>query len=116
MELLNEIINNPEIEEKFKEAYRHVIANMEDETTKATAKRKISIEVIFSQDVGRICVDIDTAIKETLAPKVFKVKIMAEERQIEGQMSITDYEDEYEQAKEELRKHGVDPETGEIIN
>lgn len=124
--LLTEIFEKEEVNNKFAEAYKHVIANMEDESTKASAKRKITIEIIFEQDNGREFMDINTAIKETLAPKIFKVKVMESDRQIEGQMNVTDYEEtemaaesETDKALKALREKGVDvvdPTTGEVIN
>lgn len=111
--LLNEIIEKPEVQSKFNDAYAHVIDNLADESTKATAKRKITIEIIFEQDNGREFMDINTSIKETLAPKIFKVKVMESDRQLEGQMNITDFEKyteaEIEAAKRALREKGVEP-------
>ena len=121
--LLFEIIDNPDVVEKFNEAYKHVRDNMWDENTKATAKRKITLDIIFEQDNGREFVDINTAIKETLAPKVMKVKVIGAESQLEGQMTIRDFDGlemaadaELKAAKEKLREHGIDPDTGKVIN
>lgn len=87
---LMELLGTEDVKGKYEEAYKHVIKNLEDENTKATSKRKITLEIIFKQDDAREVLDIDVAIKETLAPRVMKKKILSTERPLPGQVNIDD--------------------------
>lgn len=91
---LEELINNKAIQEKYDEAYIHVIDNMADDNTKPTTKRKITLDIIFKQDEEREIVDIDIAVKETLAPRILKSKAFVSDRQLPGQANIDDYLEE----------------------
>lgn len=107
------------LQEKFSKSFEKVVENLQDVNTSFKSKRKITIQLDFTQNEARDDVHVDVAVVEKLAPQApmktsFAIgkdlksgEIFAEEygKQVKGQMNLNDF------AAEEKE---VDTETGEI--
>lgn len=123
------------LQEKFDDAMEKVLTNLMDPNTPWKNKRKISVEITFTQNEDRD----DTSVNVSVVPKLAPVKpietkmaigkdlatgkVFAEEygKQIRGQMTLDDYEKQKaaEKQPDESRQaivdgNLVDTETGEI--
>jgi len=112
------------LQEKFSKAFEKVIDNLQDVNTSYKNKRKITIQLDFTQNEARDDVHVEVAVVEKLAPQTpmstsFAIgknletgETYAEEygKQIKGQMSINDYKTE-----QIIEDKVVDTETGEIV-
>lgn len=112
------------LQEKFSKAFEKVIDNLQDVNTSYKNKRKITIQLDFTQNEARDDVRVEVAVVEKLAPQTpmstsFAIgkdlktgEMYAEEygKQIKGQMSIQDYAPE-----QVIDGKVVDTDTGEII-
>lgn len=96
---LEEILNDENVNEKFEEAYGKVLKNMQDTATDPKAKRKITLDIIFTQNLERDIVKYEVEIKEKVSSRQVMQKQMFVDNSLPGQMNIQDY----------------DPETGEIV-
>lgn len=104
-----------------------VTKNVQDPNTDATATRKITVTIVLKPNDRRDFVATGVQTKTTLAPvlgavtaismgknlKTGEVEAVEVGRQIPGQMSISDME-EQETNQEEKMVRTVDPSTGEI--
>ena len=111
------------LQEKFNKAFERVIENLQDVNTPYKVKRKITIQLDFTQNELRDDVKVDVAVVEKLAPQApmatsFAIgknlqtgELYAEEygKQIKGQMSLKDY------GAEQKSIAVVDTDTGEIL-
>lgn len=93
------------LQEKFSRSFERVIRNLQDVNTSFKTKRKITIQLDFTQNETRDDVHVDVSIVEKLAPQAsmktaFLIgkdlhtgDIYAEEygKQIKGQMKLDDY-------------------------
>ena len=123
------------LQEKFDDAMEKVLTNLMDPNTPWKSKRKISVEITFTQNEDRD----DTVVNISVVPKLAPVKpietmmaigkdlatgkVFAEEygKQIRGQMTLDDYEKQKlaekqptESREEIVEGNLVDVETGEI--
>ena len=123
------------LQEKFDDAMEKVLTNLMDPNTPWKSKRKISVEITFTQNEDRD----DTVVNVSVVPKLAPVKpietmmaigkdlatgkVFAEEygKQIRGQMTLDDYEKQKlaekqptESREEIVEGNLVDVETGEI--
>lgn len=112
------------LQEKFSKAFERVIDNLQDVNTSYKNKRKITIQLDFTQNEARDDVHVEVAVVEKLAPQTpmstsFAIgkdlktgEMYAEEygKQIKGQMSINDYT-----PKQVIDGKVVDTDTGEIV-
>lgn len=108
------------LQEKFGKSFEKVVENLQDVNTSFKTKRKITIQLDFTQNEARDDVHVDVAVVEKLAPQApmktsFAIgkdlksgELYAEEygKQVKGQMNLNDF------AAEEAQT--VDTETGEI--
>lgn len=108
-------------------AMEDVTKNVQDPNTDATATRKITVTIVLKPNDRRDFVATGVQTKTTLAPvlgavtaismgknlKTGEVEAVEIGRQIPGQMSISDME-EQETNQEEKMVRTVDPSTGEI--
>ncbi|MCI6044282.1 hypothetical protein MR857_13365 [bacterium] len=108
-------------------AMEDVTKNVQDPNTDATATRKITVTIVLKPNDRRDFVATGVQTKTTLAPvlgavtaismgknlKTGEVEAVEVGRQIPGQMSISDME-EQETHQEEKTVRTVDPSTGEI--
>ncbi len=108
-------------------AMEDVTKNVQDPNTDATATRKITVTIVLKPNDRRDFVATGVQTKTTLAPvlgavtaismgknlKTGEVEAVEIGRQIPGQMSISDME-EQETNQEEKMARTVDPSTGEI--
>lgn len=108
-------------------AMEDVTKNVQDPNTDATATRKITVTIVLKPNDRRDFVATGVQTKTTLAPvlgavtaismgknlKTGEVEAVEVGRQIPGQMSISDME-EQETNQEEKMVRTVDPSTGEI--
>lgn len=108
-------------------AMEDVTKNVQDPNTDATATRKITVTIVLKPNDRRDFVATGVQTKTTLAPvlgavtaismgknlKTGEVEAVEVGRQIPGQMSISDME-EQETNQEEKMARTVDPSTGEI--
>ena len=108
-------------------AMEDVTKNVQDPNTDATATRKITVTIVLKPNDRRDFVATGVQTKSTLAPvlgavtaismgknlKTGEVEAVEIGRQIPGQMSISDME-EQETNQEEKMVRTVDPSTGEI--
>ena len=106
------------LQEKFNKSFERVVENLQDVNTSFKNKRRITIQLDFTQNEARDDVHVDVAVVEKLAPQApmktsFAIgkdlksgELYAEEygKQIKGQMNLNDLAAERE----------VDTETGEI--
>ena len=111
MSTINEILAGGNIAEQFEETYAKVMANMEDTATDPRAKRKITLEITFTQDYEREMMKYDIQIKEKLAPKMAKRAEVCIAKPIPGQISL----DEYISSGMAAGLQIVDTKTGEIL-
>lgn len=107
------------LQEKFSKSFEKVIENLLDANTSFKTKRKITIQLDFTQNEARDDVHVDVAVVEKLAPQTpmktsFAIgkdlksdELYAEEygKQVKGQMNLNDFAAETEV---------VDTATGEI--
>lgn len=121
---INEIAGGV-IQEKFQDAFKNVVENMLDVNTPYKAKRKITIEIGFTQNESRTLVSVDCNVTEKLAHNIPAStqmgigkdlrtgEIFAEEygKQIRGQMSLDDYA-----SQQVVDGNVVDTDTGEVID
>lgn len=105
------------LQEKFNKAFERVIDNLQDVNTSYKNKRKIVIQLDFTQNEARDDVHVDVAVVEKLAPQApmstsFAIgkdlktgEMFAEEygKQIKGQMNMSNFIED------------VNTETGEIV-
>lgn len=112
------------LQEKFNKAFEKVIDNLQDVNTSYKNKRKITIQLDFTQNEARDDVHVEVAVVEKLAPQTpmstsFAIgkdlktgETYAEEygKQIKGQMSLSDLAPE-----QVIDGKVVDTDTGEII-
>lgn len=124
------------LQEKFDDAMEKVLTNLMDPNTPWKNKRKISVEITFTQNEDRD----DTSVNVSVVPKLAPVKpietkmaigkdlatgkVFAEEygKQIRGQMTLDEYEKEKsatEKQPDDSRQvvidgNVVDTETGEV--
>lgn len=114
------------LQEKFSKSFERVIENMLDVNTSYKNKRKITIQLDFTQNEARDDVHCEVAVVEKLAPQAamstsFAIgknlqtdELYAEEygKQIKGQMKLEDYAPK----TEEINGDVVDTETGEVVD
>ena len=107
------------LQEKFSKSFEKVVENLLDANTSFKTKRKITIQLDFTQNEARDDVHVDVAVVEKLAPQApmktsFAIgkdlksdELFAEEygKQVKGQMNLNDFAAE---------KETVDTATGEI--
>ena len=107
------------LQEKFNKAFAKVVENLQDANTSFKTKRKITIQLDFTQNEARDDVHVDVAVVEKLAPQApmktsFAIgkdlksgELFAEEygKQVKGQMTFNDLAP---------AEPVVDTETGEI--
>lgn len=107
------------LQEKFSKSFEKVIENLLDANTSFKSKRKITIQLDFTQNEARDDVHVDVAVVEKLAPQApmktsFTIgkdlksdELFAEEygKQVKGQLNFNDLAAETET---------VDTATGEI--
>lgn len=107
------------LQEKFSKAFEKVVENLQDANTSFKTKRKITIQLDFTQNEARDDVHVDVAVVEKLAPQApmktsFAIgkdlksgELFAEEygKQVKGQMVLNDFA---------AKEPAVDTETGEI--
>lgn len=112
------------LQEKFNKSFEKVIENLQDVNTSFKVKRKITIQLDFTQNEVRDDVHVDVAVVEKLAPQApmttsFSIgkdlrtgETYAEEygKQIKGQMTIDDFEPE-----KIIDGQVVDTDTGEVV-
>jgi hypothetical protein len=113
-----------ELSDKLNRAIKQVVENMLDVNTPYKNKRKIKVEIGFTQNETRDDVSLEIAVEAKLAAAtptkshmaigkdLRNGEIYAEEygSQIKGQMSFSDMQPPIVPGKD------VDPETGEILN
>lgn len=106
------------LQEKFNKSFERVVENLQDVNTSFKNKRRITIQLDFTQNEVRDDVHVEVAVVEKLAPQApmktsFAIgkdlksgELYAEEygKQIKGQMNLNDLAAEKQ----------VDTETGEI--
>lgn len=123
------------LQEKFDDAMEKVLTNLMDPNTPWKNKRKISVEITFTQNEDRDDTAVNVSVVSKLAPvkpietkmaigkDLATGKVFAEEygKQIRGQMTLDDYEKQKvaEKQPDESRQaivdgNLVDTETGEI--
>lgn len=114
------------LQEKFSKSFERVIENLQDVNTSYKNKRKITIQLDFTQNEARDDVKCEVAVVEKLAPQAamstsFAIgknlqtgEVYAEEygKQIKGQMNL----DDFVPKTAEVNGDVVDTETGEVIN
>ena len=115
------------LQEKFSDALEKVLINLMDPNTPWKNKRKVSIDITFTQNEDRDDTSVNVSVATKLAPvkpietkmaigkDLVPGKVFAEEygKQIKGQMSLDDY------AKDHTAIIGgdvVDTQTGEVID
>lgn len=113
------------LQEKFNKAFEKVIDNLQDVNTSYKNKRKITIQLDFTQNEARDDVHVDVAVVEKLAPQApmstsFAIgkdlrtgETYAEEygKQIKGQMNLNDYA-----TTQIINGEVVDTNTGEVVD
>lgn len=116
---LNTLANGA-VQEKFNEALEEVLENMLDPNTSFKNKRGVTTDISFTQNENRDDAKVGVSVKTKTAPpmpvetsvamgkdlKTGKIEVQEYGKQIKGQMSFTEAEEEME------RK--VDISTGEI--
>lgn len=125
MELLNlQDIAGGALHEKVNVAMKEVLDNMHDKNTPWKNKRRIFIELAFSQNEDRDDATVELSVKTKTAPVSPVVTRMsigkdlatgenyAEEygKQVKGQMSLDDY-----QTEQVIGNDVVDTDTGEVV-
>lgn len=122
---LQEIVGGA-LQEKFSKAFENVIDNLQDINTSFKVKRKITIQLDFTQNENRDDVSVNVNVVEKLAPQApmetkFSIgknlktgEVFAEEygKHIKGQLSI----DDMTTPVQEVEGKQVDTSTGEIID
>lgn len=115
------------LQEKFSKAFENIVENLQDVNTSFKVKRKINIQLDFTQNETRDDVHVDVSVVEKLAPQApmatsFAIgknlqtgEIYAEEygKQIKGQMNFDDYSKDVETV---IDGDIVNTETGEVLN
>ena len=103
------------LQEKFNNSFKRVIENMKDVNTSFKNKREIAIKLKFTQDEAREDVTVTIDVSEKLAPQrgletKFMIgqdlktgEVFAQEygKQVPGQMSIDDFDEETGEIKEQ---------------
>lgn len=114
------------VQEKVNEVAKQVFKNLQDPNTPWKNKRSITITISFSQNMDRDDLSVDIQVSSKLAPvspietrmaigKDLRTgEVYAEEygKQIRGQMSLSDYEN---QAETVIGNDVVDTDTGEVV-
>lgn len=114
------------VQEKVNEVAKQVFKNLQDPNTPWKNKRSITITISFSQNMDRDNLSVDIQVSSKLAPvspietrmaigKDLRTgEVYAEEygKQIRGQMSLSDYEN---QAETVIGNDVVDTDTGEVV-
>lgn len=117
------------LQEKFAKSFEKVIDNLQDMNTSFKAKRKITIQLDFTQNENRDDVAVNVNVVEKLAPQApMETKfyigkdlntgdVYAEEygKQIKGQMSFNDFASPI-QSVQKIDGEVVNTETGEILS
>ena len=112
MNTISEILAGGNIVDQFDEVYSKVMANMEDASTDPRAKRKITLEITFTQDSQREMMQYEIQIKEKLAPKRAKRAELCIAKPMPGQISLEEYINSGMAAGLQI----VDTATGEILS